>query len=802
MSKVASKKKKSDNMYDFFAFVEKDPENVNIADTAVDWMGVYAANVNIFRITPHLIDGLKPGARRMLYALRNNTSHGEVNTKVVIATGDTIHYHPHGDESVSDVIYKNGQPWRNNIVYITGKGNYGNIKGEPPAHPRYPECRLSPAAQMILFSDLADSNAPMRPTYNGEFMEPDYLPARIPTVLCNPAFSSIGIGVATNIPPFNVSEVIAATKKLMKNPDTKIMLIPDSPTGCDIVDDGQFQTINDVGDMCTLTMQATYDIDYIENIITITSLPLQHNTGEVKQKLVELKKSGKLQQLLDIADNSRKGNVDLKIMLESSANPDKFIEKIMNKKIGLKDTYSVRIRVVDDFRAHVWGTKKLLLKWIDYRREAVRACYNKKLIDTINQHDMNEVYLMVFDKDNLSKTMKIARTSTSSKEMAQKFMDEYKISSLQAQTLSEMRVNQLSTSSYEKYKEVKVTTEKNIEEYKKIIMSDAAVDEVIASQMDEIDKLFGGPRKSSVIKAGKLQEKIPSTYHLIGISKDGYVKKLDAAANNSIGVVGKTSQVIVTLINNQDNLLIFGDDGRLSRIGVSSIPDMEYSEPGVELTRYFTLTGIPVSILNENDVRASAGDIVIVTKNGYGKKVKMSEFAKIKDFKDCISLSEDDKLVAAIPAGEEDFIIYTNFGDGIRLNTSSIKYQSRNAKGLSLISLRAAEEVVGINFMETGCDKLVYVTSNGRMKLTDGKLLPLMDRRADPLSLIALDSNEYVVGISFVSQNDSVIVYRRKSEPVEIPIKNIKLTTRVAKPEKLVKTPSGDSVVGFKVVRK
>lgn len=799
------KKEKRDVIYDISLSEWRVPEVANIADTSEDWMQIFASNVSIFRVTPHLIDGLKPGARRMLYAMKNNRHHGESFTKVVIAGSDTVYYHPHGDESIYDVIYKYGQSWRNNITYVWGKGNYGNIKGDDPAHPRYTECKLTPAANMIFFSDIKDSNAPMRPTYLYDltgFTEPDYFPARIPTILCNPAFSSIAVGVATNIPPFNVSEVIAATKKLMKNPDAKIMLIPDSPTGCDIVDTGQFQTINDVGDMCTLTMQATYEIDYIENIITITSLPLQHYTREVQQKLVDLKTSGKLPQLIDIADESRLGDVKLKLILESSANPDKFIEKIMGKKTGLRDTYPVRIRMIDNFKSHTWGVRKTLRKWIAYRREAVRASYNKKLMDNINKHAMNEVYLMVFSKDNMKTTSEIARTSANDEEMIARFMKEYGITSVQASALTDMKYSQHSREAYERFKKVKVETEKNIEEYKKIIMDDEAVDKVIFEQMDEVDKICGGPRKSAVIKAGQLEEKIPDTYHLVGISKDGYIKKLDATKHSSIGAVGKTSQVIVTLINNQDNLLIFGDDGRLSRIGVSSIPDMDYDEPGVELTRYFTLTGIPVSILNERDVRASAGDIVIVTKKGYGKKVKMSEFVKIRDFKDCITLSEDDKLVAAIPAGDEDFIIYTNFGDGIRLNTSSIKYQSRNAKGLSLITLRAAEEVVGINFMESGCDKLVYVTSAGRMKVTDGKLLPLMDRKADPLSLIGLDPNEYVVGISFVSNKDSVIVYRRKSDPVEIPISDMKVTTRVAKPEKMVKTPSGDGVVAFKVVRK
>lgn len=795
------KKKKDKPLYDFFAYEEKEPTETNIADASEDWMQTFASNVSILRVRPHLIDGLKPGARRMLWAIYRSKSHGDTFIKALMVQGDTSMYHPHGGQSIADTIYRTAQEFRNALPWLTIKGNGGNIAGQSPADIRYTECKLTPEAQKIFFSDIKDSNAPMRENYLGNDYEPDYFPARIPTVLCNATLSGIGPGIATNIPPFNMHEVIVVTKKLMKDPAAKVTLIPDSPTGCDIIDTGTFRTINDVGDHCTLAMRATYEIDYIDNIITVTSLPMQHTTGEVKDKLVELKVSGKLPQLVDIIDDSRKSVVCLKLVLESNANPDKFVEKIMSKKIGLKDTYPVRISVIDNMAAHTWGTTELLLNWIESRRESVRACYNKKLIDTINDHEMNEVYLMVFSKDNINTTSKIARKATNTKEMISQFMDTYGITSLQAETLSNMRYSQHSAEAYEKFKQVKIDTEKNIKEYEEIIMSDTAVDEVIISQMDEIDKLFGCPRKSAIIKSDKLEEKIPNTLHLIGISRDGYIKKLDADGSISIGVVGKISQVLVIVINNQDNLLIFGDDGRLSRVGVSSIPIMEYDEPGVELNRYFTLSGTPVSVLSESDVRASEGDIVIVTKKGLGKKIKMSEFAKIKDFKDCITLADDDKLVAAIPAGDEDFIIYTNFGDGIRLNTSSIKHQGKNAKGLSLITLRAGEEVVGINFMASGCDKLVYVTSAGRMKCTDGKLLPLMDRKSDPMSLISLDSNETIVGIGFVSDKDTVIVYKRKSEPVEIPVSSIKVTTRVAKPEKLVKTPSGDNVVAFSIRR-
>lgn len=795
------KKKKEKVDKDITKITPRPFDKADIADISEEWMEIYSTNVNIARITPNFIDGLKPGGRRMLFAMHNNPNQGLKFRKVQIAASETITYHPHGDTSVSDVIYKYGQSWRNNICYIDKQGNYGNIRGLQPAHPRYPECKLSKAAQYIFFSDLKYSNVPMRLGYDGEHYEPDYFPARIPTVLCNPSFSGIGIGVATNIPPFNVSEVINATIKLIKNPNTDILLVPDSPTGCDIIDNGQFKKINEIGDDCTITMSSTYQIDYVKNVITITSIPLQQTTDAIVAKLIEMRKSGKLDGLVDIHDETNGSEVCLKIFLKSDENPDKFVEKILAKKTGLRDTFPVEIRVVDDYQPRVWGTKRLLLEWIEYRRECVRAIYNKRYADTDNEHHMNDVYLMVFNKDNIKKTADIARTSKNKDEMIQRFMKEYGVTSLQAKTLSNMGYSQFTKDAYEKFKEVKERTSKEIKELEEVLTTEGGIDKIIIDQLKEADKLFGGPRKSAIIKAGKLEEKIPNTMHLIGISKDGYIKKISLDDHKSIGIVGKTSQVMVTVINNRDNMLIFDANGRLSRVGVSALPNMDYDDIGVELTRYFTLSAEPISVINETSVNDGIGDIILVTEKGSGKRVKMTEFAKIKDFKESIILNEDDHLVAAIPAGDEDFIIYTNFGDGIRLNTTDIKYQSRTAKGLSLISLRKGEVVVGIDFLEEGCDKLLYVTTAGRLKMTDGKYLPTMNRKDEPVSLIALDPNEYLVGVGFVSKKDRVVVYKKKSDPVEIPLKDIPITSRIAKAEKLVKTPSGDIVTGFKVIR-
>lgn len=804
-----AKKKHTQVNKDVVNLKHKPAEVVNVADISEDWLKIYGANVNIARMSPQLIDGLKPVAKRALYGMHTNPNKGLVSRKVLRCMADALAYHPHGDGSIGDVIYTMGSTWLQNIMYIDPQGNYGNVRGDDAAAPRYTEAKISKAANWIFFSDMKDSNVPMRPSYDGDNMEPDYLPARIPTILCNPQFSGIGIGLATNIPPFNPGEVCQATIKLIKNPKANIMLIPDSPTGCDIVDTGMFEGLNKDGDDVTLTMQASYDIDYMSNVITITSLPFHIGSDQVVSAVVNLRKTEKEKDptkgfngLIDIHDNSAEDRVELKFLLKKDVNPDEFIELLLKKKTNLKKTYPVEIRCIEDLQSRVFGTKELLLEWIDYRRECVRAIYNKKLMEALSEHHMNEVFLFVLNGENLKKTIKIAKESEDKASMEQAFIDAYGITSLQAKTLSNMRTYQYSKKAYEEYKEAKKNLEKDIKDYTAIIEDDNAVDEVIIDQLKFAIKNFCGPRRSQVIKAGKLKEKIPNTKHIIGISKDGYIKKLNIDQSISIGTVGNTSQVIVTLISNRDNLLIFDSEGRITRVGVSSIPDMDIDDIGVDLTRYFKSKGTPISIINESDLDSDCGDIILVTENGIGKRVKMSEFAKIKDFKESITLTEGDSLIAAIPAGDEEFIIYTNFGDGIRLRSTDIKRQSKDAKGLKLITLRSNEKVAGIDFLEKGCDKILYITSAGRLKMTEGRLLPLMNRKDEPLSLIGLDPNEYLIGVGFVSPEDTVVVYRRKGTPVEIPLKNVPVTTRVAKAEKMVKTPSGDMVTGFKVKRK
>ena len=773
----------------------------DIGEACEEYGCVYGANKNLARITPSLIDGLKPVQRRVLYTLHTSDNHGMKPRKGLRISGDVMgRFHPHGDGSIGDVITNMAQSWNWNYILTNPDGSFGSIRGEKASALRYIESRLTPFSNECYFTDFSKCNVPMRLSYTGEELEPDYLPSKYPMVLINPQLSSIGYGLASNIPPFNFIEVVEATIKLLHNPDAKIMLIPDSPTGCDVVDIGLFKEMNKTG-KSKFQLRAGYTIDYPNNIITITSLPLQVTSDSVHTKLVDLYKSGKFDELVDIKDDTKKTKVNLKIILEKSADPDKVIKKLMKKKTGLCEMYSCELRVVYDFETKVYPTKKLLLTWLEYRKDCVRSMYNEKIISAMSRLHMLEVLIFITDDQHRKKTTDIVFKSKSKTEAAQKLIDEYKITSMQATTIADMKLFDFLADKRNEYLKEQAELNSQVDEYERILDEDDGIENVIEKELRDGIKKWGYPRRSKIVKANEEEAMIPNTMHLVGLSKDGFIKKIKAGENNSIGSVGKGSGIMVISINNRDNLLVFDSSGLLSRISVSALPNMEFSDIGVEISRYFKVNGTVISVIRESDIQEhSDSNIVFVTKKGYGKKTSLSEFVKIKDFTSTITLDEGDELVSAIPSlDSDDFIVYTNFGDGIRLSTKDFKLYKKAAKGLSLISLRTNEEVIGIDILNADMKHILYVTSSGRLKLTEMKYFPVMKRRDEPLSLIALEKGESLLGINGVSKKDILVCYRKKSSPVEIPIKDIPVTSRIAKAEKMVKTPKGDIVIAYMI---
>ena len=798
------------------------PEKIireNVADAAEKYSCIFGANKNLYRTIPSMQDGLKPGKRRLFYAWWENAGK-PTNTKKEtlnrlkfqkvhnIASWSMV-YHPHSVDSNEEIIANEGQDWNNNVLTVVPQGNFGSIRGDRPASGRYIEAKMSEYLIDCFFDDFYKYSIPMKESYDGERIEPEFLPAKYPHALFNPQLSGIGYGLASNIISFNVAEVLRATIKLIKDPHSKIMLVPDIPTGAEIVDTGLFKEINKTG-VGKITMRASAEINHNKNIINITSLPLQMSSMQVIKKIIEKKKKNEFQEIIDILDYTKLGKTDIRIILKNDANPDKVLKKLYEKGTGLKDTFPVCIKLIDDYREFDYGIKSFLKEWIEYRRDVVRSMFSNNLIQTMEKQHMNEVLLFVFNEDNAEKTLKICKKSSSRKETIEKLQSKYGITSLQASTIADMRLYNFNKDSYQRYKEEKKILKDEVDKIMAILDNENLIDEFIIDQLESGIKKYGQPRRSKIVKEdSELDiEQIPDTEHLIAITEHGIIKKINLDKFNTIGVVGKKSDNFsIIRINNREDILIIDSTGEGIRIPVSSLPDMDINDTGVELSRYFKCSGKIISMLKLQDIDMLDDKfltIILVTKYGFCKRIKIKEFKGITGSRNSITLNDGDEVVSALFAMEDDssdIIIYTNKGYGIRIPINDIKIYGKAAKGSRQIQLKENEFVINSNVIDPLRKTLFYITSAGRMKITQEKYFPRMKKTDEPLQLITLENNETLLYILSVShKKDTARVYFKNKEPVEYKLSNLKLTTRIAKGEKVLKVPKGESVVSVKII--
>ena len=778
----------------------------NIADKSEEYYRLFTSNRNVFRHLPAM-DGLKPVQRRCLYSLYADYKH-DLLYKVGSISGTVMgKYHPHGNSSIEQAMGSMANPYFNNLPLIEGHGNFGSADGDAPGHPRYIEAKLSAFGNWCYFTDFDTKLVDMTTTYTGRDKEPEFLPSRCPAILINGAFSSIGGGgLSSNIPPYNFKEVCEATLKLLKNPKAKIYFVPDSPTGCDVFDDAKCRDgfFKGVG---SVTFQSTYDVDYYNSTVTITSVPPMIKMKECYNKICQMKSEGKLPELKDHSNNTNKKNgISYTMVFKPDTNLDEVMERILKSNIGFRVSKPIGITLIDDYCDKDFTIPSLLLAWIDSRREYVRSMFNTELVINLEDKHMNDVKLFVFGKDNLNKTLKIAKSSANRQEYMKRLMEEYGITSLQADVISQMRTSDFNKDSYERFVKLDIELREKIAKLEHDIDDPESIDRTIAEQLQEGIKLFGSARKSKIIdpdNIGKNEE------HLIGISEDGYVKKV--TGETTIGKISKNPGMknYINLVTSRDKLMLFNSNGVITSISVSDIPDSKVTSHGIPMSRFLPSKTMASSkivgalkVPSRNDPDIDKYQLIMVTSKGNVKKILVSAFLKMKTDMLAITTDDDNELVAILSSkvdSDRDIILYTNFGDGVRISLDSIRTYTRSAKGASQVSLRANEEIVGANKIDPTKEYLVYITSSGKAKLTKQEYFPVMKKKDKPLPLINLGSTEKLVGIGSVNEENDVKVYLKMSEPVIVDVKSIKVTTRVAKAEKIVKTPKGDAVVGFEV---
>ena len=756
-------------------------------------------NVNLCRASADYIDGLKQVARRLLYImfLKDN---GKSFRKVAAITGDTIaRIHMHGPSSVYNCLVGLAQSWNNNIPLIEGYGNFGSVAGDPAGADRYIQARLSEYAYDCFFSDWKEAAVDMIMGADGETPEPLYLPAKYPNVLLN-GIQGIGYGMATSLPSYNFKEIIKATITLIQNSEAEIVLIPDSPTGCDIIKTN-FKQITNTG-IGNYLMRAKYKINEDLNEVVITALPYQVSVNSVREKIADLKEEGKLAELIAMHDMSG-SKVELHLVTKPHINLLKFIKKMIKLVKGLECTYGVNVSVVNDYNMYELSIKDVLLEWIRYRKEQKRVVISNKRTNLLLEQRINDIKLFIMSGDNLERTLSIFKNGRNKKDIENKLLETYskssiRMDSLQAQALSEMKMYELSKESLEKCFKKKTELEKQIAEIEKILNEEDGISKIIIEELMTGVKKYGTSRKSSVI-----DYEIQTTFEtdskcVLQISSDGMILR-SAVSNAEHEPVPTDSNGFAVLVDNESQFVVINENGFYLPLRVKDIKlDKEVPLKHYMKTSFSNIIG--VIPLNEG-----VDACLLISAQGVIRKIRIDTFKNNGNF--CIKLGEKDKLIKALPVGvetEKDILIYTKEGFGQRLdpNKFQVGRASSSSKGQKEILLEPNDEVVGcFLFSQKENQYLLYVTATGKLRLNLMKyLMPRNSKKDQLVQLIPLSQQDKLVSISGCNTCDKVQVFYNDGTNEIFEIGKLEESTMRAEPIRVLTKKGWFRVVKVKII--
>lgn len=775
-------------------FLESDnTEDVNTSEYDKEKMRIFIANMNLARQIPRFMDSLKPVERRILYTLYEMKAFPNgPNKKSNKIIGETGVLHPHGDSAIYESIASMVQYWKRQVPLIDGKGeNFGSTEDSTPAHARYTGATLSEYSYECFFEDYDVDCVEM--IYNegaGEY-EPAALPAKFPNILINGVFA-LAMGNLIYIPPYNVEDVMNLTCKLLKNPNySNCYIVPDFPTGCDIVDDGSWKQICEKG-FGKLIIQSIITIESGTCIqgrkktpawaLHVRNLPWLVELKSFEEKLATLVRNKEL-SIIDAQNERRllrrgmKSDIviDYCVYVERSHDPYEIREKLWSR-CGLRKTLPVNFKAVEEGYnlSDRLNVRTLLLSWIDTRREYKRRLYNKKLSELEARNNFLRIFVEITGSSKLEKTLNIIRNSSTS-DAREQLMRMTEMSSYQADKLLGMRISSFTKDMRERYIEEIEKNNGAIDHYSKLIRNPKKIDEIIELELKELKK-YKSDRKSQLI--GLTGKVIPDTLHSVVVTKMGYVKKFlyEKAKTNNIQIGAMKNgdyPVHYICIKNLNSLLVLDDSGRMTNIPVHEIPSTDSNQIGTDVFSVFKLNGVIIRLLpwvsadNEDAISNEIGsDLFFMTLSeaGYIKKTPLQDMRNSFGDKPAkavkiTGLKDYDRLVyASVLPDNTDIIIYTEQGRFKPIEFKSIPTMSKSSQGL--LSIKMDEDrCIGIVPLETDSDSyLVVVTTQGCMKKISMNHVRLNgNRKDDSMLLTSLDPGDSVYSIGITSKGVAVV---------------------------------------------
>ena len=802
-------------------------EELTVENVMEDSFLRYSMSVLIDRALPDVRDGLKPVNRRILYAMNKNgwkAPHATVKSARIV--GEVMgKYHPHGDSSIYESMVNLAQPWKMRYTLVEGQGNFGSMDGDEAAASRYTEARMDKVGAELL-ADIEKNTVDFRDNFDGTEQEPVVLPAALPNILLNGQMG-IAVGMATNIPPHNLGEVVDATVAQIDNPDITLEELmnhvkgPDFPTGAEVYGGAPMKQAYATG-RGSVTIRAVANIEERKNgryNIVITEVPYGMSKEAFVEKVRDLVLAKKLDHIADARDESARGKIRVVVELKKDAFPKKILNQLY-KMTGLQTTFHYNVlALVDGIQPKVMGLKEILAEFIKHRQKVIRRRTEYDLNKAKERAHILEGLKIALD--HIDEVIKTIRESYDDAD--KRLMERFGLSEIQAAAILAMQLRRLQGLERDKIENELKELLELIAKYEKILASEQAILDVVKEELLAMKEKYGDKRKSKIInhELGKFAEEdlIPDEESAVLLTAQGYVKRVlqsdfkkqNRGGKGRRGMTTKEEDVIDTIItaSSHDFLLFFTNQGRIFRIKAYEIPQSSLSAKGTASVNLLSLHPEEkiTAVIKQGDEAGEDGYLFMATSKGTIKKTSLKDYANIRtNGLITIKLDDGDELRwVRGTTGDNDIIISTSAGQAVRFNEKDVRPMGRSARGVRGVRLRPNDTVVGMDVVsDAKTQKLIVISTNGYGKMTAATNFPPHKRGGVGVKVAAVTAKTGPIAAVHTLDPDAqeIIMMSTNGQAIRVAVKDIPTLGRATQGVRVMRLNDGDTVASIGIIPK
>ena len=802
-------------------------EELTVENVMEDSFLRYSMSVLIDRALPDVRDGLKPVNRRILYAMNKNgwkAPHATVKSARIV--GEVMgKYHPHGDSSIYESMVNLAQPWKMRYTLVEGQGNFGSMDGDEAAASRYTEARMDKVGAELL-ADIDKNTVDFRDNFDGTEQEPSVLPAALPNILLNGQMG-IAVGMATNIPPHNLGEVVDATVAQIDNPDITLKELmqyvkgPDFPTGAEVYGGAPMIQAYETG-RGSVTIRAVTNIEERKNgrfNIVVTEVPYGMSKEGFVDKVRELVLAKKLDHIADARDESARGKIRIVVELKKDAFPKKILNQLY-KLTGLQTTFHYNVlALVDGIQPKVMGLKEILAEFIKHRQKVIRRRTEYDLNKAKERAHILEGLKIALD--HIDEVIKTIRESYDDAD--KRLMAKFGLSEVQAAAILAMQLRRLQGLERDKIEEELKELHDLIKKLEAILADENEVLRVVKEELLALKEKYGDERRSKIFnhELGKFAEEdlIPDEESAVLLTAQGYVKRVlqadfkkqNRGGKGRRGMTTKEEDVIDTIItaSSHDYLLFFTNQGRVFRLKAYEIPQSSLTAKGTASVNLVNLHPEEriTAVIKQGDEVGEEGYLFMATTKGTIKKTPIKQYENIRtNGLITINLDEGDELRwVRGTTGKNDVVISTSAGQAVRFNEQEVRPMGRTARGVRGVRLRPNDTVVGMDVVsDPKSQKLIAVSTNGYGKMTAVENFPPHKRGGVGVKVAAITAKTGPIAAVHTLDPEAkeIIMMSTAGQAIRVAVKDIPTLGRATQGVRIMKMNDGDTVASIGIIPK